>query len=233
MNTVREINRINDKEIALGLNGSTWHDAYKSSAYIYVGGLESSLTEGDILAVFSQYGEIVDIDVVRDDLTGQSRGFCFIAYEDQRSTVLAVDNFNGVNLAGRTLRVDHKLGYFRKEKKEKEDSGNESDEEEKKPSYHPELIKALYGGPKDPVKEEERRKRREERRIRKEEEQHKRKEEKKQKKEEKNRKRSEDQEQNKKPKGPQMPSKQQERPASPQKRPLSEREQYEKIYGYK
>eukprot|EP00965_Chrysotila_dentata_P030770 1024956-Pleurochrysis_carterae.AAC.1 len=43
----------------------------------------------------------------RDKATGKQRGFAFIAYEDQRSTVLAVDNFNGAKLLGRTLRVDH------------------------------------------------------------------------------------------------------------------------------
>lgn len=39
------------------------------------------------------------------------QGFCFIKYEDQRSTILAVDNFNGIQLLGRTLRVDHKDKY--------------------------------------------------------------------------------------------------------------------------
>lgn len=39
-----------------------------------------------------------------------------MAYEDQRSTVLAVDNMNGCNLAGRTLRVDH-AGRYRKPRK--------------------------------------------------------------------------------------------------------------------
>lgn len=39
------------------------------------------------------------------------QGFCFIKYEDQRSTILAVDNFNGIQLLGRTIRVDHKHQY--------------------------------------------------------------------------------------------------------------------------
>lgn len=38
----------------------------------------------------SRYGEIVDVNLVRDKGTGKSKGFAFIAYEDQRSTVLAV-----------------------------------------------------------------------------------------------------------------------------------------------
>lgn len=44
---------------------------------------------------------------MRDKVTGKSKGFAFLAYEDQRSTILAVDNFNGADICGRTVRVDH------------------------------------------------------------------------------------------------------------------------------
>lgn len=37
-----------------------------------------------------RYGEIVDVNLVRDKGTGKSKGFAFLAYEDQRSTILAV-----------------------------------------------------------------------------------------------------------------------------------------------
>lgn len=40
--------------------------------------------------------QVEDMHLVRDKGTGRSRGFAFLKYEDQRSTVLAVDNFNGV-----------------------------------------------------------------------------------------------------------------------------------------
>lgn len=36
--------------------------------------------------------------MVRDKATGKSRGFSFICYEDQRSTILAVDNLNGIKV---------------------------------------------------------------------------------------------------------------------------------------
>uniref|UniRef100_A0AAX7USM3 RRM domain-containing protein n=1 Tax=Astatotilapia calliptera TaxID=8154 RepID=A0AAX7USM3_ASTCA len=58
-----------------------------------------------------RYGEIVNINLVRDKKTGKSKGFCFICYEDQRSTVLAVDNFNSIKIKGRTIRVDHVKDY--------------------------------------------------------------------------------------------------------------------------
>ena len=52
-------------------------------------------------------GEIVHINLIRDHQTGKSKGFGFICYEDQRSTILAVDNLNGIRLCKRTIRVDH------------------------------------------------------------------------------------------------------------------------------
>ena len=48
-----------------------------------------------------RYGEIVNINLVRDKKTGKSKGFCFIGYEDQRSTILSVDNLNGIKVNSR------------------------------------------------------------------------------------------------------------------------------------
>jgi RNA recognition motif-containing protein len=54
--------------------------------------------------VARRYGEIVDLNLVRDRDTGKSKGFCFVAYEDQRSTVLAVDNLNGFQVGALSSR---------------------------------------------------------------------------------------------------------------------------------
>lgn len=113
MNQIRAIEKRNEQELKQNLTNASWHDKYKESAYIYIGGLDLELSEGDIITAFSQYGEIVDIDLKRDE-KGVSKGFCFLAYEDQRSTNLAVDNFNGIKLGDRNITVDHKLGYFKK-----------------------------------------------------------------------------------------------------------------------
>lgn len=49
--------------------------------------------------------------VDRDKETGKSRGFAFLAYEDQRSTVIAVDNLSGARVAGRVITVNHVDNY--------------------------------------------------------------------------------------------------------------------------
>ncbi|NXI29385.1 RBMX2 protein, partial [Sterrhoptilus dennistouni] len=109
---VKLIHELNAREAELGVREAvSWHAQYKDSAWIFVGGLHHELTEGDGICVFSQYGEVVNINLVRDKRTGKSKGFCFLCYEDQRSTILAVDNFNGIKIKGRTIRVDHVANY--------------------------------------------------------------------------------------------------------------------------
>ncbi|XP_051959611.1 LOW QUALITY PROTEIN: RNA-binding motif protein, X-linked 2-like [Xyrauchen texanus] len=109
---VKLINELNEREAELGVKDNvSWHSTYKDSAWIFIGGFPYELTEGDIICVFSQYGEIANINLVRDKKTGKSKGFCFLCYEDQRSTILAVDNFNGIKIKGRTIRVDHVANY--------------------------------------------------------------------------------------------------------------------------
>ncbi|KAG9237651.1 RNA binding domain-containing protein [Amylocarpus encephaloides] len=108
MNTIRQIQELNKRELENGVSPeASWHTDYRDTAYIYIGGLPFELTEGDIVTVFSQFGEPVYINLIRDKETGKSKGFAFLKYEDQRSTDLAVDNLGGCVVMGRTLRVDH------------------------------------------------------------------------------------------------------------------------------
>jgi len=135
MNTVREIEKINEAELRRGLVGtsSSWHETYRGSAWVFAGGLPFQLTEGDVLCVFSQWGEIEDLHLVRDEHTGKSKGFAFVKYEDWRSTVLAVDNMNGALLLGQTVRVDHKTDYRPPRRKDVEEHSGDN----KLPAYEP------------------------------------------------------------------------------------------------
>lgn len=63
-----------------------------------------------------RYGEILHINLVKQPDSNLSRGFAFLGYEDQRSTVLAVDNLNGVELVGKVLRVNHAKDYSPRDK---------------------------------------------------------------------------------------------------------------------
>ncbi len=112
MNKIKHIERLTSRELEqLTPFTASWHYEYRDSAYVFIGGLNYRMNEGDIVIVFSQYGEVVDCRLVRDKKTGKSKGFAFLAYEDQKSTVLAVDNLNGIELCGRNILVDHVRQY--------------------------------------------------------------------------------------------------------------------------
>lgn len=67
MNKIKNIERITTKELEqLTPYHASWHYEYRDSAYIYIGGLNYRMNEGDIVTVFSQYGEVVDCRLVRD-----------------------------------------------------------------------------------------------------------------------------------------------------------------------
>jgi RNA-binding motif X-linked protein 2 len=133
MNKIREIEKLNEQELEAGVSiKGSWHNDYNDTAYIYIGGLPYNLTEGDILAIFSQYGNPVHLNLVRDKETGKSKGFAFLKYEDQRSTVLAVDNFNGTQILGRPIRVDHTRYEAKDDEEVKPVSEIEREEEEEK-----------------------------------------------------------------------------------------------------
>ncbi|OAQ99166.1 hypothetical protein LLEC1_01241 [Akanthomyces lecanii] len=118
MNQIRAIQALNKKEIENGMQvqhhrsahsspEASWHTDYRDTAYIYFGGLPYELSEGDVITIFSQFGEPVFLKLVRDKETGKSKGFGWLKYENQKSTDLAVDNLGGAEVGGRLLRVDH------------------------------------------------------------------------------------------------------------------------------
>lgn len=126
MYNINHTKKLGELELEHGLEGNrSWHNQFSHSAYVYIGGLHPGFTEGDIVIVFSQFGEIVDINLIRDKTTGKSKGFAYVCFEDQRSTILAVDNMNGFQLLNRTLRVDHVEKY----KAPKRFDENEKDED--------------------------------------------------------------------------------------------------------
>lgn len=82
MNVVKEIAKITEEELKLGIYGGiskgSWHDKYKDSAWVFLGGFSYELSEGDIICVMSQWGEIEDINLIREKSTNKSMGsFCF------------------------------------------------------------------------------------------------------------------------------------------------------------
>lgn len=75
------------------------------SKKLYVGNLSFSSTENDIRDHFSAYGEVLSVNLITDRETGRLRGFGFVEMDDAGAAA-AIQNLDGKELGGRTLKVN-------------------------------------------------------------------------------------------------------------------------------
>jgi len=73
---------------------------------LYVGNLSFGSTEQTLRNVFAQHGDVTDVHVVVDRMTGQSRGFGFVTMGSQNEAGAAIQAMNGMDVDGRTLKVN-------------------------------------------------------------------------------------------------------------------------------
>ena len=73
---------------------------------IYVGNLAYEVTDEDLMAAFSEYGEVTSAKVITDRFSGRSRGFGFVEMANGTEAQTAIDSLNGSDLKGRPLTVN-------------------------------------------------------------------------------------------------------------------------------
>ena len=73
---------------------------------LYVGNLDWGVTYDDLIATFSQAGNVVDAVVIADKYTGRSKGFGFVEFETEEAAKKAIEMFNEQELKGRQMVVN-------------------------------------------------------------------------------------------------------------------------------
>jgi RNA recognition motif-containing protein len=73
------------------------------SKRIYVGNLPFSTTDDELRSLFSQYGQVVSVNLVTDRETGRPRGFGFVEMEGADEAISALDR---KEFGGRVLTVN-------------------------------------------------------------------------------------------------------------------------------
>jgi len=74
---------------------------------LFIGGLAFSTSTERLREVFAQAGVVESAAVVMDRETGRSRGFGFVEMATVAEADSAIKKFNGQELDGRTLKVEH------------------------------------------------------------------------------------------------------------------------------
>jgi len=73
---------------------------------IYVGNLSFGTTQDTIEAEFGRFGTVTEVHLPTDRMTGRPRGFAFVTMDNDEDGQKAIDEMNGVDLEGRTLKVN-------------------------------------------------------------------------------------------------------------------------------
>ena len=73
---------------------------------IYVGNLPYTATEGDVSALFANFGPVERVKIITDRETGQSKGFAFVTLADPSQLNPAIEALNDHDFNGRPLRVN-------------------------------------------------------------------------------------------------------------------------------
>ena len=73
---------------------------------LFVGNLSFNTSEGDILDLFNQAGNVTSCELIMDKFTNKSRGFAFVQMSTQEEATKAIAELNGKELDGRALTVN-------------------------------------------------------------------------------------------------------------------------------
>ncbi len=73
---------------------------------IFVGNLAREASESELQAVFTPFGQIARVEIVKDRYTGESRGFAFVEMPNDAEAKAAIEKLNKEDFKGRKLTVN-------------------------------------------------------------------------------------------------------------------------------
>jgi len=75
-------------------------------AKLYVGNLPYNTVDADLESLFSQAGTVKSAQVIKDRVSGRSKGFAFVEMSSDAEAQAAISKFNGQDFGGRALTVN-------------------------------------------------------------------------------------------------------------------------------
>ena len=73
---------------------------------LYLGNIAKDATDAQLKELVAPFGTALSADVVKDKLTGESRGFGFVEFKTDEEAKAAIAGLNGKDFRGQTLKVN-------------------------------------------------------------------------------------------------------------------------------
>lgn len=81
---------------------------------IYIGNLSFNTVEDTLVNLFSKFGPVTSANIIKDKMSGMSKGFGFVEMDDDSAAEKAISALNQKEVDGRKIRVN-----FAEERKSK------------------------------------------------------------------------------------------------------------------
>jgi RNA recognition motif-containing protein len=72
---------------------------------IYVGNLSFNVTEDDLKTLFAAYGEVSNVNIIKERFSGQSKGFGFVEMPNNPEADKAIKALNGSRVKDQSIKV--------------------------------------------------------------------------------------------------------------------------------
>lgn len=76
------------------------------SKKLFIGGLSWGTRDDSLRQAFEKFGQVDEAKVIVDRDTGRSRGFGFVTFSEGDAADRAIQEMNGVELDGRSIKVN-------------------------------------------------------------------------------------------------------------------------------
>ncbi|MEX2232493.1 MAG: RNA-binding protein [Cyclobacteriaceae bacterium] len=73
---------------------------------IYVGNLSRQAGETELRTLFSEFGEVKSIKIIKDNVSGESRGFAFVEMSEESQGLQAIRALDSQEFQNRRLKVN-------------------------------------------------------------------------------------------------------------------------------
>ena len=73
---------------------------------IYVGNLAREANDDDLMQAFTPFGEVASVTVIKDRMSGESKGFGFVEMPTKAEADSAISGLNGKEMKGRSIKVN-------------------------------------------------------------------------------------------------------------------------------
>lgn len=73
---------------------------------LFVGNLSYNVTEDELREAFSQHGEITDLKLITDRMSGRSKGIAFVTFNTEDEAKAAIEALHNQEIDGRAVIVN-------------------------------------------------------------------------------------------------------------------------------